>query len=432
MIQQRIPDNQSRPSKLYAGGSSQSSSEDSVEISPSFLRLGGIKRQPSVGKILPPNPYSNDSDGSNHHLNNYGLNNNAATFLRPKKSDVIEVKDDYRKFDTSKYAERENFPNQENIDNTDKSSKSSPNLAGNKKLKRFESNTKMTFDTRIQKAKYFSSSIAVSSMLKEMKQNDHERRGSEARFSSGENYLDTEVDDDSRIVNTSETREKSSFHSENLSSHQVAPTVYRSQHSDHKDSGTDSAVKIDENEIEWLQSKTGISREQAITWYLTKNRGAQQQLTPTPDSNTVRGPSSGSGIYSNERVQDELKPSKKESPHITKADPLTDGFAKNPSLSTSSKSRSTLERIFDTVNDSDNTEDISFRNTPIMKIPPVNKHADRDIRIREPLTTKSLAMLKTSSSAHGSYSTARINGNKFNVEVDSQVPYLSIFEVNTV
>jgi hypothetical protein len=289
----------------------------------------------------------------------------------------------------------------------------------------------MTFDTRIQKAKYFSSSIAVSSMLKEMKQNDHERRGSEARFSSGENYLDTEVDDDSRIVNTSETREKSSFHTENLSSHQVAPTAYRSQHSDHKDSGTDSAVKIDENEIEWLQSKTGISREQAITWYLTKNRGAQQQqqLTPTPDSNTVRGPSSGSGIYSNERVQDELNPSKKESPHLTKAGPLTDGFAKTPSLSTSSKSRSTLERIFDTVNESDNTEDISFRNTPIMKIPPVNKHADRDIRIREPLTTKSLAMLKTSSSAHGSYSTARINGNKFNVEVESQVSFLRILKL---
>ena len=407
MIQQRIPENQSRPSKLYAR--SQSSSEDSIEISPSVLRLGGLKRQPSVGKILPP--YSN---GTNHHLNN-GLNSDnhekftttPTTFIRPKKSELIEV-NDHRKFDSSKYVERENFPNQENIDNADKSNKTSPNLAGNKKLKRFESNAKMTFDTRIQKAKYFSSSIAVSSMLKEMKQNDQERRGSEPRFSSGENYLDTEVDDISRVVNSSETREKSNFHTEILNSHQVR----RSQQSDHKDRGTDSAVKIDEDEVEWLQSKTGISREQAITWYLTKNRGAQQ-LTPTPGSDTVRGPSSG-------RFSDELKPSKKELSHLAKAEQLNDAPAKISPSFTSSNTRSTLERIFDTMTD---TEDTSFRTTPntAAKPPPVNKHTDLDIRIREPLTTKSLAMLKTSTSVHGSYSTARINGNKFTVEVESQV-----------
>ena len=57
-------------------------------------------------------------------------------------------------------------------------------------------------------------------------------------------------------------------------------TTIANKQSDRKDSnsgGMDSAVKIDEDEVEWLRSQTGISREQAITWFQTKNRRAQQQ-----------------------------------------------------------------------------------------------------------------------------------------------------------
>eukprot|EP01035_Chromulina_nebulosa_P040729 gene40729-55073_t len=75
----------------------------------------------------------------------------------------------------------------------------------------------------------------------------------------------------------------------------TATTTIASKQSDRKDSnseGMDSAVvKIDEDEVEWLRSQTGISREQAITWFQTKNRGAQQQqqqpLTATTTTSTT-------------------------------------------------------------------------------------------------------------------------------------------------
>ena len=413
MIHQRIPDQSFPSNKTTNIFYNESSSEDSVEISPNHLRLGGIKKQNSVGKMFPN--YSKDSINLYHNGSlNTGNDKLTASFIRPKKSDLMQANEDYQNYDTGKYAERENFPNQENIETADKSNKSSPNLPGNKKLKRFESNAKMTFETQIQKAKY-TSSIAVGSMLKEMKQNDHERRSSgevrEPRFSSGENYLNTEVDDDLRKVSSNEA--SALFHMESTT---VVPTTYRSQPNDQKRSESDPAVNIDEEEVEWLQSKTGISRDQAITFHLKKNKDAPQSVT-TSQSDAVVLPA-----YHNNGIENRLKTAKKEVSPLSTVEKILDDTVKIPSSTASSRTRSTLERIFGAMAESESTEEYSFMNisnsNPKL---PGNKYADRDIRVREPLSTKSLAMLKTASASSGSYSTARISGNIFNVEAETQV-----------
>ena len=196
----------------------------------------------------------------------------------------------------------------------------------------------------------------------------------------------------------------------------VVPTTYRSQPNDQKRSESDPAVNIDEEEVEWLQSKTGISRDQAITFHLKKNKDAPQSVT-TSQSDAVVLPA-----YHNNGIENRLKTAKKEVSPLSTVEKILDDTVKIPSSTASSRTRSTLERIFGAMAESESTEEYSFMNisnsNPKL---PGNKYADRDIRVREPLSTKSLAMLKTASASSGSYSTARISGNIFNVEAETQV-----------
>lgn len=373
-----------------------SSSEESIEILPRSLRPAVMKKQTSAKDTNTLHARNGSTDGSA-----------GAGFSRPRKS-VDQVTfahfGDFKEAEIGN-SERDDSSNQKPIGVAElKSVKSSQDISGsgngNPKLKRFESNAKMTFETRIQKAKY-TSSITVGSKLKELKQGEnHERVNSTVPDITN---LDSEVDDVRYNTYNGESRDQRRNRSEDLSNRSAYPGS--SNHSQPTNLSHDFSGAIDENEVEWLRSATGMTREQAVEMYLTKNRAASQQTVVRSDSPSVF-----------DKIEVTLNDKRRASTH-------------------SSNSKSALEMIFGSV--SNHTDEFSKENVVENRAstkPAViaNHIAERNVRNREPLTllsSKTVPTLSFNRDANTSavpYSTTRINSNRFNVEAVLQQVILSI------
>lgn len=251
---------------------SRSSSEDSADIVVGKLRAGAIRRGTSKDM-------SHGANGGHYSNSHYA---DSIGFSRPRKS-VDQNSFAQMRYDEPK--ENEHFANnlngihRESTLRDSKTSKVSPDTfsSGNQRIKRFESHSKMIFETQIQKAKYKSLNtlIAVGNKQKESKSNgspvegsfdDPHRRDEVDPAKDGSNSFHSEVDD---MLYLSADNKRQNYRTD--------PNTLRESDMRSKGRAVNGSTSndIDESELEWLMVTAKLTREEALPIYLTKSKATQ-------------------------------------------------------------------------------------------------------------------------------------------------------------